>query len=70
MDRAHAVGVAAKRGIRQLHLEASVKRGEFFKGWRRKGGLVMLVLAMFVTFGWMRSNIIQDAIFVRQHQSW
>ena len=43
--------------------------GEFFKGWRRKAGLVMLVLAMFVTFGWMRSYIIGDAIFLRQHRT-
>ena len=34
--------------------------GEFFKGWRRKAGLVTLVVAMLLTVGMLRSFVIQD----------
>ncbi|MEK6262669.1 MAG: hypothetical protein AABP62_29075 [Planctomycetota bacterium] len=35
--------------------------GEFFKGWRRKAGLVTLVMACVLGVGWMRSMVIRDA---------
>ena len=37
--------------------------GEFFKGWRRKAGLVTLAMACVLMVGWMRSTYIKD-VFV------
>ena len=31
--------------------------GEFFKGWRRKAGLVTLAMACLLTIAWMRSYV-------------
>ena len=36
--------------------------GEFFKGWRRKAGLVTLAMALLLTVAWMRSRFTYDAI--------
>lgn len=35
---------------------------EFFKGWRRKAGVVLLMLAIAFTVGWARSSFITDEI--------
>ncbi len=46
--------------------------GEFFKGWRRKAGLVTLAMACVLMVGWMRSYLIIDAVSlgaVKQGQS-
>lgn len=37
---------------------------EFFKGWRRKAGLVALAMACVLTVAWMRSHILQDTFTV------
>ena len=36
--------------------------GEFFKGWRRKVGLVTLFMACLFMVGWVRSETIRDEI--------
>ena len=36
--------------------------GEFFKGWRRKAGLVTLAMAMVLTAAWMRSRVVEDIV--------
>ena len=36
--------------------------GEFFKPWRRKVGCVMLLVALVVMVGWVRSSFIRDWI--------
>ena len=33
---------------------------EFFKGWRRKAGLVTLAMACVLMLGWMRSRMVYD----------
>ena len=33
---------------------------EFFKGWRRKAGVILLVMACVVTAVWIRSSIVVD----------
>jgi hypothetical protein len=33
---------------------------EFFRGWRRKVGVVALVMALLLMFGWMRSRVTHD----------
>lgn len=38
--------------------------GEFFKGWRRKAGLVTLVMACVLMVGWMRSYASRDLLRV------
>ncbi len=38
--------------------------GEFFKGWRRKAGLVTLAMACVFMVGWMRSHLFQDTITI------
>ena len=43
--------------------------GEFFKGWRRKAGLVTLVMACLLTVGWMRS-IAEFDCFCLTGNSW
>ena len=43
--------------------------GEFFKGWRRKAGLVTLAMACMLSMGWMRSYGIQDMIPVKDGES-
>jgi hypothetical protein len=43
--------------------------GEFFKGWRRKTGLVVLAMAMLPTVGWVRSYVIRDTVSVRYQMS-
>lgn len=39
--------------------------GEFFKGWRRKTGLVTLVLACALMAEWVRSRSVEDNLCVR-----
>ena len=34
--------------------------GEFFKGWRRKAGLVTLAMACLLMVGWLRSSVVLD----------
>ena len=36
--------------------------GEFFKGWRRKAGLVTLAMACLLAVGWMRSYVVEDRL--------
>lgn len=36
--------------------------GEFFRGWKRKAGLLMLILACALTTAWMRSRHIVDQL--------
>ena len=38
--------------------------GEFFKGWRRRVGITMLVLACVFMAGWLRSPFQQDTLSV------
>ena len=38
--------------------------GEFFRGWRRKVGVVTLLIACLFAAGWVRSQHIVDCIFV------
>ncbi len=33
---------------------------EFFSGWRRKAGVVTLLMACIFMAGWLRSNVLQD----------
>jgi hypothetical protein len=46
---------------------------EFFKGWRRKAGCGLLVMAMAVTGGWIRSYVAEDILLAssrnRQHRA-
>jgi hypothetical protein len=42
---------------------------EFFGGWRRKVGCVMLVMACVVTISWVRSRIRDESAFVRFYRS-
>ena len=48
--------------------------GEFFKGWRRKAGLVTLAMACLLMVGWMRSLVKCDALWFvvgnRQQMMW
>ena len=37
---------------------------EFFRGWRRKAGLVTLTMACVLTVAWMRSYVIHDAVLI------
>ena len=41
--------------------------GEFFHGWRRKIGVVTLVLACMFTAGWVRSVLISDVVRIHNH---
>lgn len=44
---------------------------EFFKGWRRKVGLVTLVMALVFTGGWLRSRFFEDSVIIpRSSSSW
>ena len=36
--------------------------GEFFKGWRRKAGLVTLAMACLLAVAWMRSYVVRDVV--------
>ena len=38
--------------------------GEFFKGWRRKIGVVTLAIALFATGGWIRSLYTGDIVLL------
>ena len=38
--------------------------GEFFKGWRRKAGLVTLAMAVVLMVGWMRSYVFHDELLL------
>ena len=38
--------------------------GEFFKGWRRKAGLVTLAMACVLMVAWIRSMGYQDAVII------
>ena len=37
---------------------------EFFQGWRRKVGVVTLVMACVLTAGWVRSFLIRDILSI------
>jgi len=43
--------------------------GEFFKGWRRKVGVVALVMACVAMGGWVRSFYVAESIFVTKNRS-
>lgn len=36
---------------------------EFFRGWKRKVGVVTLVLACLLTAAWIRSSVIYDSVY-------
>jgi hypothetical protein len=38
---------------------------EFFRGWRRKTGCVILVVACFLMIGWIRSLVWRDSTIIR-----
>ena len=40
---------------------------EFFKGWRRKAGGVLLVLTCVLEVGWVRSFVVQDTVLIRNY---
>ena len=42
--------------------------GEFFKGWRRKAGLVTLVMVCLLTAWWMRSYVRVDVLLIQKSQ--
>lgn len=42
---------------------------EFFHGWRRKAGLVTLVMALILAVAWMRSYFFNDEVLVPRGQS-
>ncbi len=45
--------------------------GEFFKGWRRKTGLVTLAMACVLMVAWMRSLLVEDLVLqVGQSQTY
>jgi hypothetical protein len=43
---------------------------EFFRGWRRKAGLVMLAMALVLFVAWMRSFANQENVTVHRAPSW
>ena len=43
--------------------------GEFFKGWRRKAGLVTLAMACLLTCAWMRSYMIRECVCIPRRSS-
>ncbi|MBC8116025.1 MAG: hypothetical protein H7062_16685 [Candidatus Saccharimonas sp.] len=43
--------------------------GEFFKGWRRKAGLVTLAMALLFTIALMRSYVVSDTFYVSSGQT-
>ncbi len=43
--------------------------GEFFRGWRRKAGLVTLALAMLGQMVWSRSHVIADTLTLDEFQN-
>jgi hypothetical protein len=43
---------------------------EFFRGWRRKAGLVTLVISVALVGAWMRSAIIADVIQLKHEDSY
>ena len=38
--------------------------GEFFRGWRRKIGMLTLMLALVFMGGWVRSLVVRDDLMV------
>lgn len=44
--------------------------GEFFKGWRRKAGLVTLAMACLLFVAWMRSLTTKDDCFAFSRTEW
>ena len=42
---------------------------EYFKSWRRKIGIGMLLFACFVLVGWLRSTVVQDALTIHVGKS-
>ena len=44
--------------------------GEFFKGWRRKIGIVTLVMACVFAVGWVRSHFTDDTIIFSVGKTW
>ncbi len=43
--------------------------GDFFFGWRRKSGIVLLVCALMFMVGWVRSSFKFDSMLMRGSQS-
>ncbi len=43
--------------------------GEFFRGWRRKAGLVTLAMALLLMAGWLRSYVIQDVLSINENRT-
>jgi len=42
---------------------------DFFHGWRRKAGCVLLVMTSFLTLAWIRSHVFFDVfVFERNHR--
>jgi len=39
--------------------------GDVFRGWRRKSGVVTLVIALVLLGGWIRSSLVADQLFYR-----
>ena len=39
--------------------------GDFFKGWRRKSGCVLLVMTGLLMGAWLRSRLIHDTFSMR-----
>ena len=44
--------------------------GDFFKGWRRKAGVVTLAMAMLLTDAWIRSISTRDSVGFRLFGKW
>ena len=44
--------------------------GEFFRGWRRKAGLVTLAMACLLTVAWMRSCVTLDEFLLESLDGW
>ncbi len=43
---------------------------EFFQGWRRKIGVVTLVMACFFMAGWMRSLTLNECVMIQFRKEW
>lgn len=44
--------------------------GDFFRGWRRKIGLAVLVTALLLTVAWMRSFLVHDTLLLHCEPRW
>jgi hypothetical protein len=68
IGEAHILVVANSRPpflthvLKALSENRACSVGEFFKGWRRKAGLVALAMAVLLAMAWMRSYVIRDEV--------